>query len=173
MDLFGARSVHPVGVRIGGFHGAPPLAQIDAMRDKLRAALPEAEALIRWAAAIPMPPDDQDFISVGMRRPDLYAIETTGAGPITSADAAGRTRLLGYPTREVETMPVSPGTASTPVFAYGDLRKGWILGDRHAAEVETSEHYAFNTDQLTLRFKARVGFLPAQPTALVVYVTAS
>jgi len=76
MDLFGARSVHPVGVRIGGFHGAPSLAQIDAMRDKLRAALPEAEAMIRWAAAISMPPDDQDFISVGMRRPDLYVIET-------------------------------------------------------------------------------------------------
>ena len=76
MDLFGARSVHPVGVRIGGFHGAPSLAQIGEMRDKLRAALPEAEAMVRWAAAIPMPPDDQDFVSVGMRGPDLYAIET-------------------------------------------------------------------------------------------------
>jgi coenzyme F420-reducing hydrogenase alpha subunit len=76
MDLFGARSVHPVGVRVGGFHGAPSLGRIRDMRDKLRAALPQAEALIRWAAAIPLPADDQAFVSVAMRHPDRYAIET-------------------------------------------------------------------------------------------------
>ncbi len=75
MDLFGARSVHPVGVRVGGFHGAPSLARIRDMREKLRAALPEAEALIRWAAAIPMPQDDQAFVSVATQHPDVYAIE--------------------------------------------------------------------------------------------------
>ena len=55
MELFGARSVHPVGVRIGGFHGAPPLDRIREIREKLRAALPEAEALIRWTAGIAAP----------------------------------------------------------------------------------------------------------------------
>lgn len=80
MDLFGARSVHPVGVRIGGFHGAPSLARILDMRDKLRAALPEAEALIRWAAAIPVPQDDQVFVSVAIRHPADYAIERGDIG---------------------------------------------------------------------------------------------
>jgi len=75
--------VHPVGVRVGGFHGAPSADRIDAIRQKLRAALPEAEALIRWAAAIPLPPDDQTFVSVGMRHPDRYAIET---GDIAASD---------------------------------------------------------------------------------------
>ncbi|MBI3433165.1 MAG: Ni/Fe hydrogenase subunit alpha [Hydrogenophilales bacterium] len=83
MDLFGARSVHPVGVRIGGFHGAPSLARIRDMQDKLRAALPEAEALIRWAARIQMPQDDQAFVSVAMRSPNAYAIET---GDIAASD---------------------------------------------------------------------------------------
>ncbi|MES2370005.1 MAG: nickel-dependent hydrogenase large subunit [Pseudomonadota bacterium] len=80
MDLFGARSVHPVGVRIGGFHGAPSLARIRDMRDKLRAALPEAEALIRWAAAIPVPQDDQVFVSVATRHLADYAIERGDIG---------------------------------------------------------------------------------------------
>jgi len=80
MDLFGARSVHPVGVRVGGFHGAPSPARIRDMRDKLRAALPEAEALIRWAAAIPMPQDDQAFVSVATRHPTDYAIERGDIG---------------------------------------------------------------------------------------------
>jgi coenzyme F420-reducing hydrogenase alpha subunit len=78
MDLFGARSVHPVGVRIGGFHAAPSLERVRALREKLRAALPEAEALIRWAAVIPMPQDDQAFVSVATQQPGVYAIETGG-----------------------------------------------------------------------------------------------
>ncbi|MGE5319375.1 MAG: Ni/Fe hydrogenase subunit alpha [Hyphomicrobiaceae bacterium] len=83
MDLFGARSVHPVGVRIGGFHGAPPLARIHDIRDRLRAALPEAEALVRWAAAMPMPQDDQAFVSVATQHPSDYAIER---GAIATSD---------------------------------------------------------------------------------------
>ncbi|MGB9129338.1 MAG: Ni/Fe hydrogenase subunit alpha [Thiobacillus sp.] len=83
MDLFGARSVHPVGVRIGGFHGAPSLARVRKIREKLRAAVPEAEALIRWAAGIPMPQDAQAFFSVAMRHPSDYAIE---AGDIATSD---------------------------------------------------------------------------------------
>ncbi len=80
MDLFGARSVHPVGVRVGGFHGAPSLARIRDMREKLRAVLPEAEALIRWTAAIPVPQDDQVFVSVATRHPTDYAIERGDIG---------------------------------------------------------------------------------------------
>ena len=83
MDLFGARSVHPVGIRIGGFHGAPSMARIRELREKLRAALPEAEALIRWTAAIPVPQDAQDFVSVAMRHPADYAIEY---GDIAASD---------------------------------------------------------------------------------------
>ena len=75
MDLFGARSVHPVGIRVGGFHSAPSLSKINILRDKLRAALPEAEALIHWAASIAVPQDDQDFVSVAMRHASDYAIE--------------------------------------------------------------------------------------------------
>ncbi len=75
MDLFGARSVHPVGLRVGGFHDAPPLSRINVMREKLRAVLPEAEALIRWTAGIPVPQDSQPFTSVAMQHGERYAIE--------------------------------------------------------------------------------------------------
>ncbi len=83
MELFGARSVHPVGIRVGGFHGAPAQSKVNATRDKLRAALPEAEALIRWAAGIRVPQDDQSFISVAMRHTSDYAIER---GQIVTSD---------------------------------------------------------------------------------------
>ncbi|MHB1216027.1 MAG: Ni/Fe hydrogenase subunit alpha [Thiobacillus sp.] len=83
MALFGARSVHPVGVRVGGFHGAPSPVRMREVQAKLRAALPEAEALVRWTASIAVPQDSQDFISVAMRHPADYAIER---GDIAASD---------------------------------------------------------------------------------------
>lgn len=70
--LLGARSVHPVGARVGGFHHAPARAQADALREKLAAALPEAEALVRWTAALDLPADEQDFTAVSLRHPREY-----------------------------------------------------------------------------------------------------
>ncbi|HEX7972543.1 MAG TPA: nickel-dependent hydrogenase large subunit [Thiobacillus sp.] len=83
MELFGARSVHPVGLRIGGFHGAPSISRIRAIREKLRAAVPEADALVRWTASIAVPQDDQAFVSVATQHPPDYAIE---AGRIGASD---------------------------------------------------------------------------------------
>lgn len=70
--LLGARSVHPVGARIGGFHHAPAHAQVDALREKLQAALPEAEALVRWTAALNLPTEEQEFTAVSLRHPQEY-----------------------------------------------------------------------------------------------------
>jgi coenzyme F420-reducing hydrogenase alpha subunit len=70
--LLGARSVHPVGARIGGFHHAPARAQVDALREKLQAALPEAEALVLWTATLDLPTEEQEFTSVSLRHPREY-----------------------------------------------------------------------------------------------------
>jgi coenzyme F420-reducing hydrogenase alpha subunit len=72
IKLFGARSVHPVGAKVGGFHHAPPAAQVAALRDKLRAALPDAAQLVRWTATLKLPDEAQDFISVALRHPMQY-----------------------------------------------------------------------------------------------------
>jgi len=70
--LFGARSVHPVGARVGGFYRAPSLDAVAAMLDKLHAALPEAEALVRWLGTLALPSIEQDFISVSLRHEREY-----------------------------------------------------------------------------------------------------
>ncbi|HYP67909.1 MAG TPA: Ni/Fe hydrogenase subunit alpha [Thiobacillaceae bacterium] len=76
MELFGARSVHPVGVKVGGFHHAPTNGQVARIVSQLDEALPLAEGLVRWAAGIPMPQDAQEFISVAMRDDHCYPIES-------------------------------------------------------------------------------------------------
>lgn len=69
---FGGRSVHPVGVRVGGFHHAPPRPRIDELLVRLRSALPEAEALLAWLAALDLPRGAARFTSFALRHPDEY-----------------------------------------------------------------------------------------------------
>jgi sulfhydrogenase subunit alpha len=72
--LFGGRSVHPVGMCVGGFHRAPDPERAAALLEELRAALPDAEALVAFTASLDLPGDDQDFTSVSLRHESEYPL---------------------------------------------------------------------------------------------------
>jgi coenzyme F420-reducing hydrogenase alpha subunit len=74
MRMLGARSVHPVGVRVGGFHHAPSEAAAAEMHARLRDALPQALELVDWVAGIEVPGDDQDFTQVTVRHDTDYPL---------------------------------------------------------------------------------------------------
>ena len=81
--LYGGRAIHPVGVRVGGFHSAPEPSEVARLVERLAAAIPEAEELVRWTAAFEFPADEQPFTSVALGHPHDYAI---GAGRVQSGD---------------------------------------------------------------------------------------
>jgi len=64
--MLGGRSVHPVGVCVGGFYHAPSRDLVASMRDRVQAALPDAEALLAWVASLPLPVSDQSFTAVAL-----------------------------------------------------------------------------------------------------------
>jgi sulfhydrogenase subunit alpha len=70
--LFGARSVHPVGVRAGGFWRAPAEEAIETLRSRLEEALPHARALVEWAGSLDLPEAAQPFNCMSLRHPDEY-----------------------------------------------------------------------------------------------------
>ena len=72
LRTLGGRSVHPVGVRIGGFYRAPSVGEMAALREECLAAVPEVEALIAWVATLELPDDEQPFVSVALHHPDEY-----------------------------------------------------------------------------------------------------
>ena len=72
--LLGGRSVHPVGVRVGGFWHAPSRSAAAALHAELQALLPEAEALVLWTAALPLPNETQDFECVSLGHAGEYPI---------------------------------------------------------------------------------------------------
>jgi len=74
ITLFGGRSVHPVGVKVGGFHRLPGAAEVTAVLGELDTGLAQAEALVHWCAAIDLPDRSQDFLSVATDEPEVYPI---------------------------------------------------------------------------------------------------
>lgn len=74
VELLGARSVHPVGACIGGFFQAPGDEKVETMVKKLKALLPEAEALIHWTSQLPFPDSHWDMTYVALHHPSEYAM---------------------------------------------------------------------------------------------------
>ncbi|OIN04488.1 Ni/Fe hydrogenase subunit alpha [Oceanisphaera psychrotolerans] len=74
MTLLGGRSVHPVGLQVGGFGRLPDMARWDQARRLVEQALPAAEQLVRWTAGLTLPDYSHDFIWVSLTEPDTYAI---------------------------------------------------------------------------------------------------
>jgi coenzyme F420-reducing hydrogenase alpha subunit len=72
--FLGGRSVHPVGMRAGGFYSAPKERDAAALRVKLEVALADAESLVRWVAGMTRPQHEQVFTSVAMHNGERYPI---------------------------------------------------------------------------------------------------
>lgn len=72
--LFGARSVHPVGVKIGGFSRAPDQSKVDELLPRITAAKQDAVDLIHWLETLELPDDKQDFVSVALHHDDEYPL---------------------------------------------------------------------------------------------------
>jgi len=71
--LFGARSVHPVGAKIGGFSKAPNQKKIDELLQRVVDAKQDSVDLIKWLDTLDLPEDDQDFVSVALHHENEYA----------------------------------------------------------------------------------------------------
>jgi hypothetical protein len=55
MELVGGRAIHPVNVRVGGFHRTPTPAELARLRDELRWARDAAVDTVGWVADFDMP----------------------------------------------------------------------------------------------------------------------
>ncbi len=70
--LFGARSVHPVGAKLGGFARAPDQKSVMALLQRVTAAKQDAIDLIQWLDTLDLPDDEQDFVSVALHHDSEY-----------------------------------------------------------------------------------------------------
>ena len=72
MDVLGGRAVHPINVRVGGFHRVPTRAELDPLAEQLKWARDAARETVRWTATFPFPSFERDYQFVALRGSDGY-----------------------------------------------------------------------------------------------------
>ena len=72
--LLGGRSVHPVGVKVGGFYHAPTKAEMSEMQQRLEQVLQEAEQLVHWTASLDLPDAQDAFECVALSHKEEYGM---------------------------------------------------------------------------------------------------
>ncbi|MFJ5117190.1 Ni/Fe hydrogenase subunit alpha [Kitasatospora sp. NPDC088548] len=104
MEMLGGRAIHPVNVRLGGFHRTPTAAELRPLAERLRRARDDAQQTVRWVAGFEFPDAGCDHDLLALARPGSYAIEsgtpTVMAAPRAAGLPAGSDRRL--PTRSFE-----------------------------------------------------------------------
>jgi len=72
VELLGGRAIHPINVRVGGFHRVPAKAELAPVNEQLKWAREAALETVRWVAALPFPDYEQDYEFVALRHPQEY-----------------------------------------------------------------------------------------------------
>ncbi|MFI1163470.1 Ni/Fe hydrogenase subunit alpha [Streptomyces sp. NPDC020801] len=75
LELLGGRAIHPVNVRLGGFHRAPAPAELRPLAERLRRAADDAWETVHWVAGFDFPEATVDADLLALAAPDTYAIE--------------------------------------------------------------------------------------------------
>lgn len=76
MTLLGGRSVHPVGLQVGGFTKMPDAQKWRQTLELVRYALPAAKLLVQWAAKLDLPDYSHDFLWVSLVGDQMYPINS-------------------------------------------------------------------------------------------------
>lgn len=74
VTLLGGREIHPINVRVGGFYKVPSRQELEGLADRLKRARDAALETVRWAATMPFPDFEQDYLFVALRHPHEYPL---------------------------------------------------------------------------------------------------
>jgi sulfhydrogenase subunit alpha len=75
MSVVGARAIHPINVRLGGFYRTPSRADLAALVEPLRRALDDACATASWVGGFDVPDFTHDHELLALVDPGQYAID--------------------------------------------------------------------------------------------------
>ncbi|MFD7921286.1 Ni/Fe hydrogenase subunit alpha [Streptomyces sp. NPDC059740] len=99
VEQLGGRAIHPVNVRLGGFHRTPSRAELRPLAERLRVALDDAWETVRWVAGFEFPDARCEADLFALAEPGTYAIES---GVPTVLVSAGTPARRSFPLRDFE-----------------------------------------------------------------------
>jgi coenzyme F420-reducing hydrogenase alpha subunit len=74
LELVGGRAIHPVNVRVGGFHRVPTRRELQPLRDRLAVALERSLEVVRWVSTFDFPDHHHPLELAALRHPDEYGV---------------------------------------------------------------------------------------------------
>lgn len=74
LEVLGGRAIHPINVRLGGFHRAPTREEFAPLIPRFEWGLDAAIEAARWAATFPFPDFEQPYEFIALTHPDEYAM---------------------------------------------------------------------------------------------------
>ena len=69
---FAGRHTHPIAMTVGGFTHYPPREQVEALRERAEALLPDVDATVELFATLPFPQFERETEYVALVQPDEY-----------------------------------------------------------------------------------------------------
>jgi sulfhydrogenase subunit alpha len=72
VKFIGGREIHPINVRVGGFHRVPSRQEMAPIRESLKQARDAAQKTVAWVARLPFPDFTRDYEFVALRHPEEY-----------------------------------------------------------------------------------------------------
>ena len=72
VEVIGGRAIHPINVRVGGFHRLPTAAELHELQDELEWARQAAVDTVGWVAGFPFPDFERDWDLIALRDENAY-----------------------------------------------------------------------------------------------------
>ncbi len=72
VKILGGREIHPINVRVGGFHKIPRPRDLASLKEPLERARDMAAETVRWTAGFEFPECERDYDFVALRGEDDY-----------------------------------------------------------------------------------------------------
>lgn len=136
VDVVGGRAVHPVNVRVGGFHKVPTRAALAALLPDIEQALRDVPELVRWMSRFTFPLLEHDMGYVSLRPTDEYPMHRGVVARSWDTDL----RVEAWPNHFVEVqVPHSTAfhaeTIDGRMYAVGPLARFELCGHLMHPEV--------------------------------------
>ena len=158
MRLLGGRSVHPVGLQVGGFSALPKNDAWEKARKQVNEAIPAAIALLKWTSELTLPDFSHDFVSVSLKGENVYPIN---GGRIVSS-AGLNISAQDYP-RFFKEHQVRHSTAFYSLLQGQDylvgplarMNQNYALLPAHIRHIAEQHHVSFPNNNMFTSIQAR------------------
>ena len=143
LRTLGGREIHPVNVRVGGFHRWPRVEELDPLAARAAGARAQAVRLLHWASRFEFPAFERDYEFVAMRDSADYPLNEGRIVSSTGIDVGIDAFDRHFAEHQVpHSTALHAAIRGRGAYLVGPLARYALNFDRLPAEVQSLAHDA-------------------------------